>query len=76
MLDELVAEARAGRLPAIAAGLNKGRSAKRRRLDRLRLTPAGSAIVRARVRMRQRVRQSSQSAQATTPLVSTSAQSS
>jgi hypothetical protein len=61
MLDELVTQARAGELPTIASGLNKGRSAKRRRLDRLRLTPAGSAIVRARVRMRQRVRQSSQS---------------
>ncbi|GLY13552.1 hypothetical protein Kisp01_05680 [Kineosporia sp. NBRC 101677] len=70
MLDELVAQAREGRLPTIASGLNKGRSAKRRRLDRLRLTPAGSAIVRARVRMRQRVKQSSQS------LASTSARSS
>lgn len=70
MLDELVAQARAGQLPTIASGLNKSRSAKRRRLDRLRLTPAGSAIVRARVRMRQRVKDSSRS------LTSTSAQSS
>ncbi|WP_352300227.1 DUF6716 putative glycosyltransferase [Kineosporia sp. NBRC 101731] len=60
MLDELVVLNAAGQLPTIASGLNKGRSAKRRRLDRLRLTPAGSAIVRARVRMRQRVRESSQ----------------
>ncbi|MET1007887.1 MAG: DUF6716 putative glycosyltransferase [Propionibacteriaceae bacterium] len=70
MLDELVEQARAGQLPTIASGLNKSRSAKRRRLDRLRLTPAGSAIVRARVRMRQRVKESSQS------LTSTSTQSS
>ncbi|MCD5309460.1 DUF6716 putative glycosyltransferase [Kineosporia babensis] len=59
ILDELVGQARSGRLESIASGLNKSRSAKRRRLDRLRLTPAGSAIVRARVRMRQRVKQSS-----------------
>ena len=70
MLDELVQQARAGQLPSIASGLNKGRSQKRRRMDRLRLTPAGSALVRARVRMRQRVRQTSHS------LASTSTQSS
>jgi len=60
ILDELIEAARAGKLPSIAEGLNKNRSAKRRRLDRLRLTPAGSALVRARVRMRQRVKQSTQ----------------
>ncbi|GAB6899540.1 hypothetical protein JCM9957A_26300 [Kineosporia succinea] len=60
MLDELIEQAHAGQLPAIADGLNKSRSAKRRRLDRLRLTPVGSAVVRARVRTRQRVRDSSQ----------------
>lgn len=70
MLDELVEQAQAGQLPSIASGLNKGRSQKRRRMDRLRLTPAGSALVRARVRMRQRVRQTSHS------LASTSTQSS
>lgn len=73
ILDELVEQARAGKLPTIAEGLNKNRSAKRRRLDRLRLTPAGSALVRARVRMRQKVRQSSSPS---SPSAGTSAQSS
>ena len=56
MLDELVASARAGRLPSIAEGLDVGRTPRRRRLDRLRLTPAGSAFVRARHRLKKRMR--------------------
>lgn len=56
VLDELVKMAAAGELPPIAAGLDPGRSARRRRLDRLRLTPAGSALVRARLRLRKRIR--------------------
>jgi hypothetical protein len=56
MLDDLVASARAGRLPSIAEGLDVGRTPRRRRLDRLRLTPAGSAFVRARHRLKKRMR--------------------
>jgi hypothetical protein len=56
MLDDLVASARAGRLPAIAQGLDAGRTARRRRRDRLRLTSAGSALVRARHRVKKRMR--------------------
>jgi hypothetical protein len=55
MLDELVDAARAGQLPPIAAGLDPGRSPRRRRRDRLRLTPAGSALVRTRRRVRTRM---------------------
>lgn len=55
-LDELVALARAGKLPPLSAGLNAARSRRRRRRDRLRLTPTGSALVRARLRLRQKVR--------------------
>jgi hypothetical protein len=57
MLDELVARARAGQLAPIAAGLDPARSAARRRRDRLRLTPAGSALVRGRHRARLRIRE-------------------
>jgi hypothetical protein len=52
-LAELVAAAAAGRLPPIAEGLDATRTA-RRQLDRLRLTPAGSALVRTRHRLRKR----------------------
>lgn len=58
LLDELVTRARAGELPAIAAGLDPGRTARRRRRDRLRLTPAGSALVRARHRVKKRLQRS------------------
>jgi hypothetical protein len=54
-LDELTALARAGELAPIAAGLDSGRSARRRRRDRLRLTPTGSALVRARHRLKLRM---------------------
>jgi hypothetical protein len=57
MLDELVAEARAGGLPPIAAGLDPARSSRRRRRDRWRLTPAGSAFARGRQRLRIRRQQ-------------------
>jgi hypothetical protein len=57
MLEELVAAARAGELPPIAAGLDPGRSGRRRRRDRWRLTPAGSAVARARQRVRIRRQQ-------------------
>jgi hypothetical protein len=59
-LDELVKLAAAGELPPLAAGLDEGRSARRRRRDRLRLTPAGSALVRARQRLKKRMRKASQ----------------
>ena len=59
-LDELVKMADAGELPPIAEGLDQGRSIRRRRLDRLRLTPAGSVLVRARLRARKRIRQIAQ----------------
>jgi hypothetical protein len=52
MLDELVAAARAGKLDPIAAGLDPARSGSRRRKDRMRLTPAGSAVARARQKVR------------------------
>jgi hypothetical protein len=55
-LDELVKMADAGELPPIAEGLDQGRSIRRRRMDRLRLTAAGSALVRARLRVRKRIR--------------------
>jgi hypothetical protein len=55
-LDELVTIARAGGLPPIAAGLDPARSPRRRRRDRLRLTPAGSALVRARHRVKKWLR--------------------
>jgi hypothetical protein len=57
LLDELIAAAVANRLPTIAQGLDAGRTARRRRLDRLRLTPVGSAFVRARHRLKKRLRQ-------------------
>jgi hypothetical protein len=60
MLDELVKMADAGDLPPIAEGLDRGRSARRRRRDRLRLTPAGSALVRARQKLKKRMRGASQ----------------
>ncbi len=56
LLDELVLRARAGSLPPLAEGLDRGRSARRRRRDRMRLTPAGSALVRARQRLKKRMR--------------------
>lgn len=56
LLDELVVAAAAGRLPSIMDGLDDGRSLRRRRLDSLRLTPAGSAVVRARHRVMKRLR--------------------
>jgi hypothetical protein len=55
MLDELVVEAGVGRLPSIVAGLDGSRTRNRRRLDRLRLTPAGSAFARARHRLKKRL---------------------
>ena len=60
MLDELVKMADAGDLPPIAEGLDRGRSARRRRRDRLRLTPAGSALVRARQKLKKRMKGASQ----------------
>jgi hypothetical protein len=60
MLDELVERANRGDLPPIAHGLDRGRSARRRRRDRMRLTPAGSALVRARQRLKKRMRRASQ----------------
>ena len=62
LLDELVARAAVGDLPSIAEGLDRGRSARRRRRDRLRLTPAGSALVRARQRLKKRMRQAADEA--------------
>jgi hypothetical protein len=59
MLDELVVAAGAGLLPSITDGLDVGRTQRRRRLDRLRLTPAGSAFVRARHRLKKRMRNAS-----------------
>jgi hypothetical protein len=56
LLDELVVAAAAGRLPSIARGLDAGRTARRRRRDRLRLTPAGSAFVRVRHKLKKRMR--------------------
>jgi hypothetical protein len=56
LLDELVVEAAAGRLPSITDGLDAGRTPRRRRRDRLRLTHAGSAFVRARHRLKKRMR--------------------
>jgi len=56
MLDELVAAAAAGRLPLITEGLDVGRTQRRRRRDRMRLTSAGSALVRARHRLKKRMR--------------------
>jgi hypothetical protein len=59
-LGELVKLAAAGELPPIAEGLDQGRSSRRRRRDRLRLTPAGSALVRTRQRLKKRMRRASQ----------------
>ena len=50
LLDELVKAASAGDLPALAAGLDAGRSPQRRRLDRFRLSWAGSELARMRQR--------------------------
>ncbi|HST85210.1 MAG TPA: DUF6716 putative glycosyltransferase [Kineosporiaceae bacterium] len=47
---ELVESAAAGQLPPITEGLDAGRTSRRRRLDRMRLTAAGSALVRTRHR--------------------------
>ena len=55
-LAELVESAAAGRLPAITEGMDVDRPARRRQLDRLRLTPVGSALVRARHRVLKRLR--------------------
>jgi len=55
LLDELVVAAAAGRLPSIEDGLDSGRTSRRRRRDRLRLTPVGSAFVRARHRLKKRL---------------------
>jgi hypothetical protein len=57
LLEALVAQARAGGLPPLAEGLDPNRSGTRRRRDRARLTPAGSALVRARQRLRMRRQQ-------------------
>lgn len=53
-LEDLVARARAGTLPPVEAGLMARRSPHRRRLDRLRLTRTGSAVVRLQRRARER----------------------
>jgi hypothetical protein len=58
-LDDLVKMAGAGELPPIVEGLDEGRSPRRRRRDRMRLTPTGSALVRARQRMKKRMRRAS-----------------
>jgi hypothetical protein len=59
MLDELVVAAEAGQLPAVLDGLDAGRTARRRRMDRLRLTQAGSALARARHRLKKQLRRTS-----------------
>jgi hypothetical protein len=51
-LDELVQLAGKGELPPIAAGLDPERNSSRRRRDRWRLTPMGSAVARSRQRLR------------------------
>ena len=51
-LGELVELAAKGELPPIAAGLDPGRTRRRRRRDRWRLTPMGSAVARSRQRLR------------------------
>jgi hypothetical protein len=51
-LDDLVALAAKGELPPIAAGLDPARTPGRRRRDRWRLTPMGSAVARSRQRLR------------------------
>ena len=55
LLGELVKAAAAGQLPAIATGLDPDRSAQRRRLDRVRLSWAGSELSRMRQRIRSRL---------------------
>ena len=57
MLEDLVAQAAAGGLRPISAGLDPARGAGRRRRDRWRLSPAGSAFARARQRLRIRRQQ-------------------
>jgi hypothetical protein len=52
LLDELVKSAAAGLLPPLSAGLDPGRSRRRRRLDRFRLSRVGSELSRARQRRR------------------------
>jgi hypothetical protein len=54
LLDELVKAASAGKLPALADGLDPDRSPHRRRLDRIRLSWAGSELSRIRQRFRTR----------------------
>jgi hypothetical protein len=55
-LDELVTAGHRGLLPVILAGLDDGRSARQRRVDRLRLTSAGGALVRARQKLKKQLR--------------------
>jgi hypothetical protein len=55
-LDDLVVAASAGRLPTLLEGLDRHRGSRRRHLDRLRLTSAGSAVVRARQRLKKHLR--------------------
>jgi hypothetical protein len=66
-LDDLVLAAAAGRLPAITEGLDVDRTAVRRRLDRMRLTRAGSAFVRTRHRLMNRWRRVPSSVVLTSP---------
>lgn len=54
VLEELVQRAASGGLPPVEEGLDPARSARRRRRDRWRLTPTGSALVRARQQARSR----------------------
>jgi putative glycosyltransferase DUF6716 len=70
MLDELVVAAAAGQLPAVLDGLDAGRTARRRRMDRLRLTQAGSALARARHRLKKQLRRTSR--QRSAPVVQSS----
>ncbi len=55
LLDDLVEQAQAGKLPALTDGLDPGRSDRRRRRDRMRLTWAGSELSRARQRLISRI---------------------
>lgn len=59
-LGELVVMAHDHRLPPIVEGLDQGRSARRRQIDRLRLTPAGTALVRGRQRLKKQLLRNSQ----------------
>jgi hypothetical protein len=52
LLDELVKAGAAGQLPGLRAGLDPGRSPRRRWLDRYRLSVTGSELSRTRQRLR------------------------